>query len=406
MKDRPLYQQILEESLNSKEMVFLAGPRQVGKTTLARRVKKNYSTSAYTNWDIFADRERIVSDPEFFTKIDRRDSSPPLVIFDEIHKYKNWKNYLKGVYDGFSDSFRFLVLGSGHLNVYKRGQDSLAGRYISNTLYPFTLAELSSNRRNIEDFLKNPLEMNGVDASLKDAWSSLSVLSGFPEPFLSSNTRRYRMWSKAYREQVVRMDIRDIAGVKDIDDLEILYSLLPTKIGSPVSYASLGRDIRVSPPTIIRWLLLLENFYLTAMLHPWKKRIAYSIQKEKKVYLFDYAQIKSEAARFENMVAIELLRATSSWNDQGYGDFGLYYLKNKNGKEVDFLIVKNGDPFLMLEAKLTDTSPSKAVRLFQKQLKIPAVQIVNKTGVYRILTGESWQKIAIVGYDRWFGSLP
>lgn len=406
MKDRPLYRKNLEKSLNSKEMVFLAGPRQVGKTTLARQAEKKYAASVYTNWDVFVDRERIVSDPEFFTKTDRKDANPPLVIFDEIHKYRNWKNYLKGVYDGFSDSFRFLVLGSGHLNIYKRGQDSLAGRYISNTLFPFTLAELSSKRRSVDDFLKNPLEMDEVDSALKDAWNSLSSLSGFPEPFISGNVRRYRTWAKTYREQVVRMDIRDLAGVKDIDDLEILYSLLPTKIGSPISYASLARDIRVSTPTIIRWLLLFENFYLITRLRPWKNKIAHSIQKERKPYLFDYAQIKEEAARFENMVAIELLRATSSWSEQGYGNFGLYYLKNKNGHEVDFLIVKDGDPFLMLESKLSDTSPAKALGTFQKQLKIPAVQIVNAADIYRILPGEAGQKIVIVSYDRWLGSLP
>jgi predicted AAA+ superfamily ATPase len=157
MISRGLYIRIWERLSKEKSMVFLAGPRQVGKTTLARIISRTFRNRSYFNYDIPEHRKRLIEDPVFFEAMERKDPGTPLIIFDEIHKYRDWKNYLKGVHDAFHDSYRFLVSGSGRLDIYRKGGDSLAGRYFLFHLWPFTVAELGGKNRSFREFIKNPL---------------------------------------------------------------------------------------------------------------------------------------------------------------------------------------------------------------------------------------------------------
>ena len=225
--ERKLYYQIWKELSGEKPMIFLAGPRQAGKTTLARMVSSTFSNSVYFNWDLVTNKRLLVEKPTFFEEINRKDNTPPLIVFDEIHKYKKWKNYLKGIYDEFSDRYKFLVLGSGRLNVFQKGGDSLAGRYFLFTLWPFTLAELGQRRRTFADFINNPLKLDSIDKSLDKIWEQLSYVGGFPEPYLSGKETFYRKWSASYGQQLIREDIRNMTAIKDVDSMEILFSLLP-----------------------------------------------------------------------------------------------------------------------------------------------------------------------------------
>ena len=393
--ERKLYYQIWKELSGEKPMIFLAGPRQAGKTTLARMVSSTFSNSVYFNWDLVTNKRLLVEKPTFFEEINRKDNTPPLIVFDEIHKYKKWKNYLKGIYDEFSDRYKFLVLGSGRLNVFQKGGDSLAGRYFLFTLWPFTLAELGQRRRTFADFINNPLKLDSIDKSLDKIWEQLSYVGGFPEPYLSGKETFYRKWSASYGQQLIREDIRNMTAIKDVDSMEILFSLLPSKIGSPLSMASLSRDIQVSFNSIKDWLRVPS----------WGKKISRAITKEKKLYLYDYAHIPNEPEKFENMVALELWRAVSNWNDLGLGDFGLHYVRNKEKEEVDFLITKNHEPFLLVEAKLSDGTPSKSLLKFQSVLNAPAVQLVNKTGVHKIISNEK-QHTLIITASQWLSTLP
>ena len=394
-----------KELSGEKPMIFLAGPRQAGKTTFARMVSAAFSNSVYFNWDLVSNKRLLVEKPTFFEEINRKDNSPPLVVFDEIHKYKKWKNYLKGVYDEFSDRYKFLVLGSGRLNVFQKGGDSLAGRYFLFTLWPFTLAELGQRRRTFREFIKNPLETGSVDKSTDKIWEQLSCVGGFPEPYLSGKETFYRKWSASYGQQLIREDIRNMTAIKDVDSMEILFSLLPSKIGSPLSMASLARDIQVSFNSVRDWLEIFESFFLVFRIPSWGKKISRAITKEKKLYLYDYAHIPNEPEKFENMVAFELWRAVSNWNDLGLGDFGLHYVRNKEKEEVDFLITNNHNPFLLIEAKLSDTTPSKSLLKFQSVLNVPAVQLVNKPGIQKIISNHRSQ-VLISTACRWLSSLP
>ncbi len=406
MKSRPLYLKVWRELAAEKAMIFLSGPRQSGKTTLAEMISEEFPNRLYLNWDIPEDRTRLLENPFFFQEIERRNSSLPLIVFDEIHKYRDWKNYLKGVYDRFHREFKFLASGSGRLDIYQKGGDSLAGRYYLFHLWPFTLTELAGGARDFDDFSRRLLDVQTEkEAERKKAWSSLEQFSGFPEPFLSGREASYRRWSNAYSQQLIREDIRDLTNIQAIGDLETLYHLLPSKVGSPISIPSLCRVLKLSYNTIRNWLSAFERFFLVFSLTPWTRKISRAIQKERKIYLWDIPRIKDPAARFENMVALELYRAVTLWNEMGWGSFSLHFIKNKEQQEVDFLLANENQPFLLVETKLSETQPSPALLKFQAFLDVPAVQLTNMTGGYRQLSKDGRQ-ILVVPAWQWLSAIP
>ncbi|MBN1364451.1 MAG: ATP-binding protein [Syntrophaceae bacterium] len=406
MEKRTPYRNIWLELSREKSMIFLAGPRQSGKTTLAKLIGGSFVNSLYFNWDIAEHRENFFRNKDFFTHVVRKDASTPLIIFDEIHKYRDWKNYLKGAYDQFQKEFKFLISGSGRLDIYQKGGDSLAGRYYLFHLFPFTISELTGTKRTFEDFLNSPLTISMKDSKVRArVWQQMAILSGFPEPYLSGRQASYRRWSNTYAKQIVREDIRDLTDIKAVQEIEILYTLLPSKVGSPLSVNSLAENLKVSYNTMRSWLDILERFYLAFSIPTWTGKIARAIQKEKKYYLFDYARIRDDAAKFENMVACELWRAVTLWSDLGIGDFSLHFIKDKEKREVDFLVVRDGKPFLLIEAKISDTQPSKPLAAFQSRLNIPAVQLTIAGDGYRIIPNRT-NKILVAPAWQWLAELP
>jgi len=406
MEERKLYLNVWNDLAQEKSMIFMVGPRQAGKTTLAQIISRSFTNSLYFNWDIPDHRTKLFANPHFFEHVTRKDDSKPLIILDEIHKFKDWKNYLKGAYDQFHDRYLFLVSGSGRLDVYQKGGDSLAGRYYLFRLWPFTIAELGGRNCDIEEFLQNPLGIQMVKSKeLKEKWKRLSELSGFPEPYLVDKKASYRRWSNTYSNQLIREDIRDLTAVKSIKEMETLYYLLPSKVGSPLSIPSLASDLRVTYNSIRNWLSVFEMFFLVFSIYPWTKKISRAIQKERKVYLWDIPRMEDESRRFENMVAVELWRAVTQWNDLGYGKYSLHFIKNKEKQEVDFLIANGGNPFLLIEAKLSGEQPSPALRKFQKALNIPAVQLLMEHEGYKLISNKG-QNILVAPAYQWLSQLP
>ncbi len=347
----------------------------------------------------------MIENPSFYEEVHRKDNSMPLIIFDELHKYSNWKRYLKSVYDRDKGNYKFIVSGSGRLDMYQKGGDSLAGRYFIFYLWPFTLGELAENRITFEQFMFNPIEVRPAANETQPIWKRLGQFTGFPDPYLDGTGDFYRIWSNTYRKQLLREDVRDLTSVRSIEDIEILFSLLPSKVGSPLSMAGLSRDLRVSFDSVRNWIELFENFFMVFRIAPWTRKISRAITKGKKLYLFDYAGLDSPAARFENMVALELLRAVSNWNDLGLGRFSLNYLRNKDKEEVDFLISNNHNPFLLIETKLSDDDAAKSLIKFQKILNTPAVQLVNRDGICKLISNNN-SKILIISADHWLSMLP
>ncbi len=409
MKNRNLYKGIWDQLSSDKSLIMLAGPRQSGKTTFARDiVAKDFSDTVYFNWDISEDKRRLIDDPVFFSKVPRsRVLSKPLVILDEIHKYRNWKNYLKGVYDQFSREYQFLVTGSGRLEFARKAGDSLAGRFLKFHIFPFTLAELSPSRKSLEDFTDNPLgDFDVISAGKsRQAFESLWELSGFPEPFINGKKAFWRAWSMSYGQQIIRDDLRTIADIRNLDLVETLFALVPSRVGSPLSINNLAGDLQVAFDTAKNWLMLFDAFYLTFRMSPWTAKISRSILKEKKIYLFNYPVIEDDSARFENLVALEFLRAVEIWNDYGWGKFSIHYLRNKDKQEVDFLIAKNNKPFLLAETKITDDSPAANLLSFQNVLDVPALQLVKKEGVNKVYRNGK-NNVLVVTAHRWLSSLP
>jgi uncharacterized protein len=406
MIKREPYVRLWRDLSAEKAMVFVAGPRQAGKTTFAQMCATPFANSLYFNWDIPEHKARLIRNPAFFTELPRQDSSKPLIVFDEIHKYKQWKNYLKGVYDQFHDAYRFLVSGSGRLDLYQRGGDSLAGRYFLFHLWPLTLAELAGRQRPLDDFLKDPLRVAETQPEkLRTIWERLLTVSGFPEPYLAGKPTTWRRWSDTYGRQLIREDIRDLVALNNVQGLETLFALLPARVGSPLSLNGLAEDLKVAFNTVKSWMEALDRFFLSFRIAPWTASIARAIQKEKKAYLFNLPLIQDGGARFENAVAVELFRAVSNWNDAGHGPFALHYVRNKEKQEVDFLLTRHNKPMLLVESKAADTQPSPALRKFQAALNVPAVQLVNNGDSFKRFTRDSHPLLVAPAW-LWLALLP
>ena len=306
MKKRPYFEEFWREFDREKSLVMISGPRQAGKTTLARAIAAKQASALYFNYDIPDDKVRLAEDPLFFQQLDRASDHRPLVILDEIHKYKSWKSYLKGIYDGFSHEYRFLATGSGKLDLYRRQGDALAARYRHFHLFPFTMGELyceAPSGRPKHPGFDTPLER--ATSEQQEALDDLLNCSGFPEPFLRGTRTSYNRWASVYHREILRADVRDVSGVRDLDTVEMLYHLLIPRVGSPLSIAQLMGPLKTAHRTIGSWISLFDRLQLTFRLKPFSRRINRSILKEPKLYFIDYARVRNAGKRFENLIAVE-----------------------------------------------------------------------------------------------------
>jgi hypothetical protein len=353
---------LYEISFSSKwgrQMRFITGARQVGKTTLARnKLHDEMSEALYYLWDLRTVRQRYKEHELFFTE-DAIDPKRKLwICFDEIHKMPKWKNILKAAFDETSDYYQFIVTGSAKLDIVRRAGDSLAGRYFTFHLLPLTLDEVypgSSTPTKIPESARNFIDM-AIDTSPapQEVLMQLLSYSGFPEPFLEESRAFHNKWARDYSETVIREDIGALTRIVDREYIFDLYNLLPEMAGSPVSQSSLASHLQISPATVKNYLQRLEDFYLTFSIRPYSKNIKRSLLRAGKYYLYDWTAIKNRGARFENYVACELKSLLALWGDASGEDFSLYYIRNKQKQETDFLIVKDDIPWLLVEAKLTD----------------------------------------------------
>ncbi len=368
-------------------MRFITGPRQVGKTTLAReKLKVEKSEQLYYLWDLRKVRQRYKENELFFTADLINPRKKLWVCFDEIHKMPKWKNILKAAFDETSDRYLFIVTGSSKLDIMKRAGDSLAGRYFTFHLLPLTLSELhgkhtskSTHTGNALKFIETALDTHPAP---QDSVVQLLQYSGFPEPFLHQSQRFHRKWSHDYIETVIREDIGTLTRIVDWEYLFDLYKLLPEMVSSPLSQSSLASHLQVSPATVKGYLRRLEDFYLIFSIRPYAKNIKRSLLKAGKYYLYDWSGISDEAARFENYVACELHTKLRLCEDASGDSYRLHYIRNKQKQETDFLITKNDTPWLLLEAKLKDGIIDKHhldTRLVLKN--IPLIQVCRESGI-------------------------
>ena len=337
---RYLKAQISEDLL--EKMAFIGGPRQVGKTTLARQIIKK--KTSYLNWDNVEHRHLIIKShlPTHLNEL----------IFDEIHKFVNWRNFIKGLYDTYGDKTKIIVTGSAKLDHFKKGGDSLFGRYHYFRLHPFSLRELNAK------------------PTLSDL-NTLLNLGGFPEPILKGNKKSYRRWSLERLNRVVYTDINELENIKEISSIEILMHSLSDRVASVLSLENLRQDLQVSHNTVSRWLDILQTLYICYRVPPFSSSRIRAVKKEKKLYLWDWAQVDDHGARFENMVASQLLKYCHFIEDtEGYR-MDLHYLRDRDGREIDFVVTKNNKPQFAVECKVSDQTLSKAIKYFKERTNIP-----------------------------------
>jgi len=340
-----------------RRMVFVAGPRQVGKTTLS--LSLTGGEAGYLNWDIAEHRRRILA----------RELPPgDLWIFDEIHKYRGWRNYLKGLYDGRRARQRILVTGSARLDFYRYSGDSLQGRYHLLHLHPLSAAELG-------------LESAGELARLL-------TLGGFPEPFFSGSEVEARRWSREYRGLLIREELVSLEQVQDLGNLELLMLRLPELVGSPLSINALREDLQVSHQTVAGWLAILERLYALFRLSPLARTVVRALKKAAKHYLFDWTLVRDPGARFENLVACHLLKWVHFQQDAQGRDWQLRYFRDKDGREVDFVVTDREKPLLLVECKLSDGPVDKSLRYLKRRFPEAEAWQISQTGTKDFVTPE------------------
>ena len=360
-----IYGSLLAEHLASnRQMAFFSGPRQVGKTTTCR-----LRADAYVNWDDIDDRELILAGPRNLIGrlgLDRLSETVPVVLFDELHKFPRWKQFLKGFFDTHADRIRIAVTGSSRMDVYRRGGDSLMGRYFPYRMHPFSIAETLT--RELPDATRIVRSPRPIDA---DDFDALWRHGGFPEPFLRRDARFSRRWQSLRFEQLVREDIRDLTQIQQLDQLALMVRLLADRSAQQLVYVNLAGQVRVAVDTVRRWVAALCDLHLGFLVRPWFRNVSRSLRKEPKWYLRDWASIGDTGCRAETFVACHLLKAVEGWNDMGLGAFSLGYLRDKEKREVDFLVVRDGEPWFLAEVKHRDGPPSPSLRRYQDQVGAP-----------------------------------
>ncbi|MCK4265221.1 ATP-binding protein [Candidatus Babeliales bacterium] len=353
-----------------KKIVLIVGPRQTGKTWLAKEIAREFSRGVYLNYDQVLDRE-VINAQSWLPTTD-------LLILDELHKMEGWKNYLKGVYDTKPESMRILVTGSARLDIYNQLGDSLAGRYFRHSLYPLSLAELKQ--------LGEPINME-----------MLITRSGFPEPYLSKDDINADRWRLQYINSLLSTDIFEIDKVYNVKAMQLVFNLLRNKVGTPVSYQSLSEDVAVSPTTIKKYIQILEALFIIFRVTPYSKNIARSLLKEPKLYFFDTGLVQGDdGAKLENLVAVSLLKDVCAKIDYQAKEYALHYLRTKDGLEVDFALVCQKEVESIIEVKLSNSVLSRSLIHFHERYNYPAIQLVQflrheqkKMGI-RILDAEKY----------------
>ncbi|OGQ99242.1 MAG: hypothetical protein A2505_05865 [Deltaproteobacteria bacterium RIFOXYD12_FULL_55_16] len=339
---------LIKKDLDRK-LVFITGPRQVGKTWLALALLKDAVNGVYLNYDNLEDRA-IISKAAWLP-------STELLVLDELHKMAEWKNYLKGIFDTRPPQLKILVTGSARLDTFRSSGDSLAGRYFRHRL--------------------NPLSVDEIPAASEATLDTLMIRGGFPEPFLAETDQDADRWRMQYVDGLIRTDILDFERIHDLKAVQLTLELLRRRAGSPISITSLAQDVACSPNTIKKYLEIFEALFIVFRVTPFHQNIARSLLKEPKLYFYDTGMVKGDnGIRFENMMAVSLLKHVNAIEDYQGKRATLHYLRTKEKKEVDFALAVEDQPTTLIEVKLSDSELSPALKYFHEKYNLPAVQVV------------------------------
>ncbi|MDP8262408.1 MAG: ATP-binding protein [Candidatus Ancaeobacter aquaticus] len=370
-----IYTSVIKEHFDRyQQMIFLVGPRQAGKTTVSLMAKDLSSHFLYLNWDNLDHRKIIldgVNNVASYAGLDTLAAEIPIIVFDEIHKYGKWKTFLKGFFDMYKGKAKIIVTGSSRLDTYKRDGDSLMGRYFIYRLHQLSVAELGRT-------IPSEKEINEPVKTKSHDFEKLLKNGGFPEPFMKNDTRFLNRWKRLRQEQLIREDIRDLSRIQELGQIELLAEILKYQAGQLTNYSTLANKIDVSSDTVRRWIKTLQAFFYCFTIQPWTKNIPRSLIREPKTYLWDWSNVDEERSRLENLVAAHLLKAVHFWTDCGLGQYGLWFVRDKEKREVDFLVSRDKKPWFLVEVKLSSKGGiSKNLVHFHNKIKTKhAFQVV------------------------------
>lgn len=356
-----IYQTMVEEHLRAyRQMVFLSGPRQVGKTTICESI-----ATTYLSWDDEDVRRAVQSGQRTLADryaLDSVSDGEKIVVCDEIHKYSRWKQFLKGFFDLYGRRMKIVATGSARMDVYKKGGDSMMGRYFPYRMHPLSVAELLDVSIPGDGLVRPPKRLDDAE------WLALLRFGGFPDPFVNRDARFSRRWNALRFEQLMKTDMRDMTRIGELDQLAAMAELLAVRSGEQLVYKGLGCEIGVDEKTAKKWVKALKHLYFGFEVRPWFRNVENSIRKMPKWYMRDWANVKDEGKRAETLVACHLLKAVEGWTDMGYGDFALGYLRDKSKREVDFVVTRDGMPWFLVEVKKSDKALSGSLGFFQRCL--------------------------------------
>ena len=411
-----LSQWALDESFLHGRMSFICGPRQIGKTTLAQNhLEQIKQIKNYHNWDSLSLKRNFSYNPLFFIENIPLPLSPgkklpaemrQWVVFDEIHKYPQWKNILKGYYDELKQNINFVIIGSARLDYFRQSGDSLVGRYFlfkMSPLHPHDLTGFILNRDSAWHPKSSLVPFSDSDKTFQEATLQLFDLTGFPEPLSIGTKDFYERWKNNHISLITSEDIRDLSRISNIQKLQTLVFLLPERVGSPVSLNNLKNILGCAHASVKNWLEALKKVYLVFAIAPYTARLSRSVRKEQKYYFWDWGLLQEPGKKFENFIAVHLQRAVSAWNEWGKGDYQLMYVRTKDGREVDFVVTERDTPYILVESKKNDKNLAASLTYFKNRLRVPlAFQVVETQGHLKQVDRGTF----IIGLDRFLQILP
>lgn len=360
----------------SKKMVILTGPRQVGKTYLAKELMKEFRNTQYLNYDHYDDA-RIIQKQTWSLDAD-------LLILDEIHKMKDWKRFVKGIFDTRPAGQSILITGSARLDTFRQTGESLAGRYFPYRLHPLSVREVGSS------------------IAPREALSLLNRLGGFPEPFLSGSDSEAARWRHQYYSDLIREDILEFSRIHEIKAIRLLVEMLRERVGSPLSYTSIARDLQIAPNTVRKYVDILESLCIIFLVRPFHANIARAVLKEPKAYFFDSGYVKGdEGLKLENTCAVCLLKHAQYLQDTAGEDVSLCYVRTRDGREVDFALCREDRITTLIEVKLTENRPTHGLFYFNERIPdAAAFQLVQN-----LRQEENIKGVSVVDAGRWLSTL-
>lgn len=398
-----VYFSMIQHNLNQfRQMAFISGPRQVGKTTCSKAIAAKALSSHYINWDNSTHRRLIIQGASHLAntlQLEKVSAVKPMIVFDEIHKYRQWKLFLKGFFDLYEEKCQIIVTGSAKLDIYRRGGDSLMGRYFLYRMHPLSVAELLTTAwRDTEIIPPQALPSN--------AFNHLYEFGGFPEPYTKANPSFSMNWQRLRKQQLLQEDIRALSQIQELAELEFLMDILIEEASGQLNIAKIANHLNVAQTTIHRWIMTLNASYYCYTIKPWFKNIKRSIRKTLKVYLWDWSVITDPGKRLENFVSAHLYKAVQFWTDSGFGEYDLFYLRDKEKREVDFLVTKNKKPWFLVEVKNSDKNNiSPSLRYYADELKVQHAFQVVKNLDYRDVDCFNYKSPIIVSLQTFLSQL-